>query len=84
MGRNDRINYKPGDCLTPQQTDFTYRKVELGSLINQNTIKEVLDADIELDRMDDNSGHENPYKELIINNAYIMRMHYPNGTVVNP
>ena len=33
-------------------------------------IKEELDADIELDRMDDNSRDENPYKELIINNAY--------------
>ena len=50
--------------------DFIYEKVELGSLINQNMIKEELDADIELDRMDDNSGDENSYKELIINNAY--------------
>ena len=32
-------------------------------------IKEELDADIELERMDDNSGDENPYKELIVNNA---------------
>ena len=58
------------DCLTPQQTDFIYKKVELDSLINKNTIKEELDADIELDRMDYNSGDENPYKQLIINNAY--------------
>ena len=28
-----------------------------------------MDADIQLDRMDDNSRDENPYKELIINNA---------------
>ena len=32
-------------------------------------IKEELDADIEVERMDDNSGDENPYKELIVNNA---------------
>ena len=32
-------------------------------------IKEELDADIELGKMDDNSGDENPYKELIVNNA---------------
>ena len=32
-------------------------------------IKEELDADIELERMDNNSGDENPYKELIVNNA---------------
>ena len=46
---------------------FVYKKVELGSLISKNTIKE--DADADLDRMDDNSGDENPYKELIVNNA---------------
>ena len=57
------------DCLTPQQTNFEYKKVELGSLINKNTIKEELDTEIELDRMDDNSGDESPYKELIVNNA---------------
>ena len=33
-------------------------------------IKEELNTDIELDRMDGNSGDGNPYKELIINNAY--------------
>ena len=56
--------------MTPQQTDFIYKKVELGSLINKNTKKEELDMDIELDRMDDNSEDENPYRELINNNAY--------------
>ena len=47
--------------MTPQ--------VELGSLINKNTIKEELDTDVELERMDDNSGVENPYQELIVNSA---------------
>ena len=32
-------------------------------------IKEELDADIELERIDDNSGDEKPYKELIVNNV---------------
>ena len=32
-------------------------------------IKEELDVDIELDKMDDNSGDENPYKDLRVNNA---------------
>ena len=42
--------------------------------------------DIELDRMDDNSGDENPYKELIINNAYRVEnvFFFTNGAVVNP
>ena len=32
-------------------------------------IKEELDVDAELERMDNNSGDKNPYKELIVNNA---------------
>ena len=55
--------------MTPQQTNFAYQKVQLDSLINKNTIKEELDADTELDRRDDNSGDENPYEELVVNNT---------------
>ena len=55
--------------MTPQQTNFIYKKVELGSLINKNMIKEELDADVELERMDSNSRDENPHKELIVNNT---------------
>ena len=68
-GGNSKNNFRHRDCLTPQQTNFIYKNVELGSLINKNIIKEELDEDAELDRMDNNSGNENPYKELIINNA---------------
>ena len=57
------------DCLMPRQTNFTYKKVELGSLINKNTMKEEPNVDVELDRMDDNNGDKNPYRELIVNNA---------------
>ena len=32
-------------------------------------MKEELDADVELDRIDDNNGDENPYRDLIVNNA---------------
>ena len=38
-------------------------------MINEDTIKEEIDSDTELDKIDDNSGDENPYKELIVNNA---------------
>ena len=57
------------DCLTSKQANYIYRKVELGSLINKNTMKEETDIDVELDRMDNNSGDKNSYRELIINNA---------------
>ena len=36
---------------------------------NKKTMKEEIDQDAELDRIDDNSGDENPYRELIVNNA---------------
>ena len=48
---------------------FHIKKVQQGSLINKNTKKEELDIDAELERIDDNSRDENPYKELIVNNA---------------
>ena len=52
-----------------RQTDYIYKKVEFGSLIKKNTMKEEIDPDVELDRMDNNSRDENPYWELIVNNA---------------
>ena len=55
--------------MTPQQTNFVYKNVELGSLINKNMIKEELDAAVELERIDDDSKDENPYKEVTVNNA---------------
>ena len=67
-GGNNKNNLRCKECLTPQQMNFIYKKVQLGNLINKNTIKEELDADVELERMDDNSADENPYKELIVNN----------------
>ena len=66
VNRNDSIGKS---CLTSKQTEYIYKKVELGSLINKNTMKEEIDPDIELDRIDDKSGDENPYRELIVNNA---------------
>ena len=51
-----------GNCLTPQQTDFIYKKVELSSLINKETIREELDSEVESDKIDDNSGDKNPYR----------------------
>ena len=38
-------------------------------MINKDTIKEEIDSDAELDKIDDNSGDENLYRELIVNNV---------------
>ena len=64
-----RNGSRDGNCLTPQQTDFIYKKVQLGSLINKETIREELDSEVELDKIDDTCGDKNPYRELIVNNA---------------
>ena len=75
LGGNDkkegytRNNSRDRNCLTPKQIEYIYKKVELGSLINKDTIKEEMDSDAELDKIDDNSGDENPYRELIVNNV---------------
>ena len=66
VNKNDSINK---NYLTTKQADCIYRKVELRRLINKNTMKEEIYPDVELDKMDDNSGNENPYRELIVNNA---------------
>ena len=48
------------------QTDKIHiQKVEVGSLINKETMRD----EIELDRVDDDSRDKNPYKELIVNNV---------------
>ena len=62
LGGNDkregsvRNNNRDRNCLTPKQTKYIYKKVELGSLINKETTKEEIDSDVELDKTDDNSG----------------------------
>ena len=66
VNRNDSIDK---NCLTSKQTEYIYKKVELGSLIHKNTMKEEIDQIAELDRIDDNSGDENLYRELVVNNA---------------
>ena len=74
LGRSKKAIPWCRDCLMPRQTNFIYKKVELGSLINKNTVKEELDTDAELDRMDDNNGDENPYRDAIVNNADSIEM----------
>ena len=60
---------KSAKCLMPKQTKYIYKKVELGSLINKETMRDEIDLDMELDRVDDDSRDENLYQELIVNNA---------------
>ena len=55
--------------LTAKQANYIYKKVEPGNLLNKNMMRQEIDQDIELDKMDYTSDEENLYRELIVNNA---------------
>ena len=54
-------------CLMNYQARHIYKKVESGSVVNIDTIKQEMDQDI--DRIDDTNGKINPYHEIIVNKA---------------
>ena len=55
--------------LTVKHANYIYRNVESGDLINKNMMRQEIDQNIQLDKMDNTSGDENPYGGLIVNNA---------------
>ena len=55
--------------LKVKQANYIYRQVESGNLINKSMMRQEIDQDIELHKMDNTSGDENPYRKLIVNNA---------------
>ena len=66
INKNDNISK---EYLTKKQADYIYRKIELGSLIGKNTMKQEKDQDVELDKMGNNSGDRYLYRKLIVNNV---------------
>ena len=66
-GQSKPIKDKEIKYLTEDQAKHIYKKVESGSVINVDTIKQEIDQD--LNRLDDTSGDINPYQELIVNNV---------------
>ena len=58
-----------GQYLTRDQTKYVYKKVEMGELINADTIQQEIEQNKQLNRMDVQNGEINPYRELIVNNA---------------
>ena len=57
-----------GQCLTREQANYVYKKVEMGEMINVNTIQQEIEQE-QLSKIDDMSGEINPYRELIVKNA---------------
>ena len=71
-GENIKRNISKGNntdkgYLTVKQANYIYRKVVSGNLINKNMMRQEIDQEIELNKMDDTSGDENPYRELMVN-----------------
>ena len=67
QGRNDRPSV--GQFLTRGQTNYIYKKIETGEMINTDTIEQEKEQEEQLSKIDNTSGKIKPYPELIINNA---------------
>ena len=64
-----RSQHNKNKYLTEDQARHVYKKVGSGNIINTNTLKQEIEQDLELNRLDDTSKDINPYRELIVNNA---------------
>ena len=62
-GKVSYIKNNEAMCLSEKQTNYIYKKIEEGKIINTNTMKDEIEQDI--DREDDN-----PYKRVILNKVY--------------
>ena len=68
-GTSENSHPTVGQYLTRDQTRHIYKKVETGESINADTMQQEVEEEKQLNKMDDDNGEENPYRELIINNA---------------
>ena len=50
-------------CLSEKQTNYVFKKVEQGKIINVNTLKQELIQELDRD-------NDNPYKRVILNKVY--------------
>ena len=76
-------NYNENKYLTEDQARHVYKKVESGNIININTIKQEIEQDQELNKLDDTSRDINPYRELTVNIAEKIDSFITNGAMVN-
>ena len=63
-----------GHYLTRDQARYIYKKAEAGQSINADTVQQDIDQEKQLSKLDDDSSKENPYRELVINNAEKIEM----------
>ena len=67
QGKKDRPSV--GQFLTREQTNYIYKKIETGEIINTDTIVQEMEQEEQLSKIDDTNGETNPYHELIVNNV---------------
>ena len=58
-----------GQFLTREQTNYIYKKIDTGEIINMDTIVQEMEQEGQLSKTDDMSGETNTYHELIVNNV---------------
>ena len=68
-GPSDDRHPTVGQYLTRDQIRHVYKKVETGESINTDMIQQEVEQEKQLNKLDNDSGEENPYRECIINNA---------------
>ena len=70
IGGQNRDSYSTvGQYLTRDQARYINIKVETGEMINTDTIQQEIEQEKQLNRIDDDNGEINPYRELIVSNA---------------
>ena len=70
IGGQNRDSYPTvGQYLTRDQTRYIYEKVETGEMINMHTVQQEIEQEKQLNRIDDDNGEINPYRELVVNSA---------------
>ena len=68
IGRQTKqIKNKETKCLTEDQAQHIYKKVESGNKVNIDTINQEMGQDFNI--LDDISGDINPYHKIIVNNV---------------
>ena len=58
-----------GKFLTREQANYVYKKVETGEIINTDAIRQEMEQEEQLNKIEDMSGETNSYQEFLVNNA---------------
>ena len=59
QGGNDKPSV--GQFLTREQTNYIYKKIETGEMINMVMIQQEMEQEEQLSKIDDTSAETNPY-----------------------